>query len=283
MKTVCHMFYFDISKPAGSAAWADLKKKLEDWPHRMESLVLPGQGYHDPDRDGEEIELETTHLFDNQWNTLDGRRVFDWAVEAHYNGECKVPIRCGYYLDQTEEMREIRRNVVKCGYCGAQEPAAKRLVFCPHCIGSEYLNASDLHLTRMVPIFQSGFGPERKELEPLTAAEKAHLLPLYKEAQLRGRTARDKVRLARQRMDIEEKYQRDTANAKAEHDGLLWLLDHGVKIDNVIYYDHTGRFGFGWRHPVDAEILSELLDIITEFQWPYDIKCADGRTLSGER
>lgn len=233
--------------------------------------------------DGREVELETSFLFDNQWNTAPiegiskpGLRVFDWAEDYMAQG-MRQSIKRGHYLDITDEMREIRRNVHKCGYCGAHEPAAKGYVFCPHCIGSEYLEAKDLHLTRMRPV-DGSFGAERA---PLTEAERAHLLPLYREAQLHGHTVRDKARIAKARADVITSCNKQTRSAMAERDGMLWLMDHGVRTDNVIFYSHTGRFGFGWRKPVDAEYLSALLDIISEFPFPYDIKCADGRTLSG--
>src|SRR5574342_721932 len=155
-------------------------------------------------------------------------------------------------------MRDIRRNTHKCGYCGKQEPAQKGYVFCPHCIGSAYLKSSELHLLRMMPVEFEG------NRAPLTEAEQAHLLPLYKEAQLHG-NERDKAIYI----------------AETEFKGFTWLMDHGIKTDNCIYYSHTDRFSFGWRNPVDAEFLSELLDVVSEFPFAYEIKTQDGRTLSG--
>jgi len=55
-----------------------------------------------------EIELETDHLFDNQWNTgpvvtsKQGLRVFDWAEPIYPNSSIKE----GQWLEQTDEMRE---------------------------------------------------------------------------------------------------------------------------------------------------------------------------------
>jgi hypothetical protein len=289
IKTTIHAYRFDVREPDQKSAWEELKASLADHPHIMESHGGESHFHFVKDIDGQEIELETEHLFDNQWNTAPiagrsekGLRVFDWAKDAtgsmypHW-------VRQGHYLDQTPEMRELRRNTHKCPYCGKQEPAAKGYVFCPHCIDSEYLTEADLlkGATRMRPIYRSGFGPE-SAWKPLTDAERDHILPQYKDAQLHGAIERGKARIAKQRREIDEKARRAVRNAEAERAGLLWLMDHGVNIDNVIYYSHTGRFGFGWRKPVDAAILSDLLDIITEFRFPYDIKCADGRTISGE-
>ncbi len=200
---------------------------------------------HTYNLDGQTVELETKHLFDNQWNT-ESLRVFDWTLEAL--PAYQKHIRRGHWLEQTAEMREIRRNTHRCGYCSHQEAAAKGSVFCPACIDSEYLKESDLFLTRMMPVDSSG------EREPLTAAESAHLLPLYRAAQTHGSTERGKARIAKLRESIAEKAKRKIANASTELEGYLWLIENGfgqLAANNVIFYDHTGRFGFGWREPLD--------------------------------
>lgn len=71
------------------------------------------------------------------------------------------------------------------------------------------------------------------------------------------------------------------ANEERRRDGKLWLLDHGLSIENVIYYSHTNRFCFGWDLPVSPVVESTILDVISEFPYSYDIKTQDGRTLSG--
>lgn len=287
LKTKITKYRFDMREPEQKREYEALRERLKDWPHCMTAF---GAYYDTAERIGRrEVELETKHLFDNQWNSAPiegvsekGLRLFDWAETPHGLGIVNpraAPAweRRGYYLDQTPEMREIRRNTARCGYCGKQEPAAKGYVFCPHCIDSEYLEEKDLKLTRMRPC-DAGFGYESPKL---TQAERAHLLPLFKEAQLHSTTARGKKRIADQRASLSKSLASRTKHAQAEHDGMLWLLDHGLKIDNVIYYNHTGRFGFGWQKLISADVLSELLDVISEFRFPYDIKCADGRTLSG--
>lgn len=279
IKTVIRAYRFDVKVPAEEAAYEALRAKLKDGPHLMESW---GSGSHYDfvaDIDGQEVELETEHLFGNQWNTapIAGKtdkslRVFDWAQDA----AVLIPghIKQGHYLEQTDEMREVRRNTDKCGYCGRQEPAAKGYVFCPHCVGSAYLTVKDLPLTRMAPVCDSGFGPERKECAPLTEAEKAYLLPLYREAQLHGNTERDKARIAKQRKDIAAKYEKAVRVATEERDGYTWLMDHGIKTDNVIYYSHTETFSFGWRTPIEPELETELLGELEGFPFAYEIKSA---------
>lgn len=75
------------------------------------------------------------------------------------------------------------------------------------------------------------------------------------------------------------------AEATKERDGLVWLLDHGLNIDNVIHYSHenggSGLFCFGWREPVIDTIRDAILAVISEFPFAYRIKCADGKVLEG--
>lgn len=279
MKTIFHAYHFDTTKPDEAAAYKELCARLTAAGLKCFN-TWGGTLHYMPDLDGRTLDLEIEHLFENQWNTAPtpensklGRRVFDWAQDYPIN----IPktIKRGYYLDITAEMREIRRNTKKCRYCGAHEPAAKGYVFCPHCIGSQYLKASELHLTRMKAI------DDQSDCEPLTQAEHDHLLPQYKDAQLHGHTDRDRKRIAKARADVIQKAAKETKDAATERDGFLWFMDKGIRTDNLIYYNHTGRFCFGWRQPVDDELRSAVLDVVSEFPFPYDLKLADGRTLSG--
>ncbi|KAF0123956.1 MAG: hypothetical protein FD152_3178 [Xanthobacteraceae bacterium] len=283
MTTTVHAYNFDTSTDAGRAGYADLKARLTAM--GLECFETHGGGSHyKPELDGRAVELETKHLFRDQWNTAPiegvsdkGLRLFDWAQDVNSPIGAPPRIKRGHWLEQTPAMREARRNTMKCGYCGKQEPAAKGYVFCPHCLDSEYLGEGDLHLTRMASVEDTN-----KPRAPLTEAEKGHLLPLYREAQIHGSTERGRARIASERAKVIEKHRKVTTDATTERDAMLWLMDRGIRTDNVIFYSHTGRFCFGWRKPVGGAVLAELLNIMSEFPAPYDIKTEDGRTLSGE-
>lgn len=287
LTTTYHAYHFDVRDPDQAKAWAELKARLKAQGLRLMESHGGGSHYR-PELDGRVLTLETAHLFDNQWNTAPvegisdkGLRVFDWAKDAESSIGAPKNIKRGHYLDQTEDMRRVRRETVECGYCGHQEPSAAAASFCDRCIGSEYLKASDLRLLRLRPVDVSKFGPDAVERGELTDGERAVMLPRYREAQMYGNTERDKSRLAKQRASIIAKAEKATRNAAMERDGFLWFMDRGISVGNLIFYDHTGRFCFGWRKPVDAEVLGELLDVISEFPFPYEIKTADGRSLSG--
>lgn len=281
IRTVAHAYQFNTNKADELAAFKALHAKLSAM--GLKCFESHGGALHIATGrkiDGLTIELETAHVFDNQWNTAPidgvtdkGLRVMDWAQD--FRPSNSLTLKQGYWLEPTPEMAEVRRNTYACGYCGKQEPAAKGDVFCPHCIGSEHLDRATLHLTRMRPVASKA---DRAEL---TEAEAEHLVPIWTKAKIHGHTARDKAARAKERADLDARYLKSKADAETEYRGFTWLLDHGVRKSMAIFYTHTGRFGFGWSRPVPAEVLAELLEIISEFPFPYDIKCADGRTLSG--
>lgn len=274
LKTVVHNYRFDMTTKEGKADYKALCVSLKAKGLR----VFDGIGdYRNPKLAEREIELETTCLFDNQWNTApiegvsdNGLRVFDWAEDCLFiDGHRTTNTRKGYWLEQTTEMAEIRRNTHKCGYCGKQEPAAKGYVFCPHCLDSEYLTIEDLKkgATRMQPITH-GLGG----WSALTEGEAANLVPQYKEAQLHGSTERGKARIAKKRADIKTTYENALETAEAEYVGYTWLMDNGVNTDNAIYYKHTKKFAFGWRTPItDPEMKAEMEQILKDFPYHYEI------------
>jgi hypothetical protein len=273
MQTTLHTFKFDIREPADKLAWCELKAKLKNGPP-CHGPVFSDVYSQFTAYDGTVVDLQTEHLFNNQWNMEQGNlRVFDFALESlPYNRN----LRRGHYLEQTEEMREVRRNTIRCPYCGKTEPAAAGSVFCSKCLGSPYLKLEDLlaGATRMRPIdSESGW----TALQP---GERNHLLPLYKAA----RTAATNTQIAEFLKKTKERARKKIGRAYCERRGYERLIELGlgmIAMQNVIYYEHTGRFGFGWREPLSAIELSTVLDVISEFSFPYDIKTADGRTLSG--
>jgi hypothetical protein len=93
---------------------------------------------------------------------------------------------------------------------------------------------------------------------------------------------RGKERIAKKREEVITNYQSQIALASAEHDGFLWLMDHGISLRLAIFYRHTGRFGFGWQRPVELAMLPRLLEVLKDFPSPYEIKVSDGRLLRSQ-
>jgi hypothetical protein len=274
IKTKLHRYRFNLEHKGSRTKYKALCAKLKSEGLRMFNVLAAPFGQ---EKKGQcpagAVELDCACLFDNQWNTSgsethNGYRIFDWYECIYPNGQIKE----GHYLEITDEMREIRRNTLKCGYCGHMEPAAKGLVFCEACLDSEYLKEKDLFLLRLMPVSLMDGVYRGSQRDLLSEAELAHLLPRYVERQTTGANSRNAAKLKKQRQRIEDKFTKAVENNNAEYVGMLWLMDHNWPVDNVLYYDHTSKFGFGWRTPLEASVVSKLLEIISEFPFPYEIK-----------
>lgn len=280
--TTANHYTFNTDTPEGKAGYKALRAKLSGLglqcfeTHGGKELhATVGRKLQ-----GHTLTLETKHVFNNQWNTAPieglsdkGLRVFDWAQD--YRPAGSKTLKQGYWLTQTDEMSAVRRDTAACGYCGNQEPASTCDDFCTKCAGSAYLDAEELNLTRMQTVDNTA------ARGPLTDEERARLLPRMVAAQLFTRNEAAAKAQAAAVAAVNEKARAAIAKAEHEKTGMLWLLERGFNLDNVIYYPHTGRFCFGWRKALGPDLESALLDVISEFGHAYDIKCSDGRTLSG--
>ena len=215
-----------------------------------------------------EINLNTDYLFDDQWNTAEGFRLhnkseFEWPA---------LHIKEGYYIRQNPEMVAILQGTAKCGYCGHQAPVGEK-DFCDNCLSSPYLKVTQLHLLRMEPIE----APERRtgktlktprSAKPLTQEELAVVMPRYVEAQTKIKQEKEKELRESIKRNLEQKIELAETDAK----GMLWLLDAGISVENLIFYPHTKTFCFGWRQPVSKEVKNELDEKLKEFPFKYEIK-----------
>lgn len=269
MKTTLHYYYLNTETQANEYDTLCNKLKAQGLKKFGSITANHNTWYseHIKPLNGKQVELETECLFDNQWNTAptdtseNGLRIFDWAEAIYENPSVKE----GHWLEQTKEMKEIRRNTNVCGYCGNYKPAAKGDVFCSKCLGSSYLQESELHLTRMMPVNKGLWGGKRQKL---TEAEKAHLLPLYVAAQTKG----IKAQAEKVREDIRKTYKRRIETAATEWRGFTWLLDHEILTNNCIYYSHTNKFCFGWRSPLDENVARQLESDLRGFPFVYEMK-----------
>lgn len=262
IKTVLHTYDTTTDDPG----YQRLRNKLERTPGRgpfMNAWGGVGKGTPAHEIPPGPVELETDCLFENQWNTVSGYRVFDWYEE--YPAIIPKNVRRGHYLDITEEMIRIRKETLVDGWSGNFFPASSGLKFntLPSAIGSPYLKETELNLLRLLPVCD-----RHAERAPLTADERAFLLPLYTQAQTKIREELKAKKILEIRSDLAQKLK--TANM--EHDGFLWLLDHDVNTENCIFYSHTGQFSFGWRSPIDGEARTALLESLRQFPFPWDVK-----------
>ena len=274
MKTKIHTYSFDLNDPAQREPYIQLSErlkaevKLRQRGHCMNVIA----GYDAEARKWGEVvkaaesagvlTLETKHLFDNQWNSVEAGRVFDWYEGINFENRL---LKFGHWLEITPEMMAVRRNTVACGYTGQQFPADCGMTFntTPAGLGSFGLKESELSMLRLLPVWPEGV--RRKEL---TAAEREELLPLYIAARQEGQAKQR----AKQRAEVEAEYVKDCALAEMEHKGKLWLLDRSMTLENVIFYNHTARFSFGWRTAYGPKSAAALADALKGFPYAFDIQ-----------
>jgi hypothetical protein len=257
IKSYLHRYEYNLDKPEDKAKYEQLVERLSK-DREIFKVIADKEGPPEGP-----ITIETDLLFSNQYNTEEGFRVFDWFEKAlFYNGRENLMYRVGYWIDLPEELKEAKKRQHGCGYCGARYDG-KPQEFCTKCIGSEYLEESEIHLLRLKTVELSW--PER---EKLTEEESAALLPEYREKQLAERTKRLERNIANKKSDLEK----NLRQAQIEHGGMLWLINHGQDVENVIYYNHTGKFCCGWRKALSSEEKSKILDLVSEFPFEYEIK-----------
>lgn len=229
-----------------------------------------------------EVTLDTTHIFENQWNS-DKDRIFDWYEEAIFiDGRENNRLKVGHWLELTAELAVLRLSTKKCGYCGKlyganylQETPDQR-GFCLSCLGSEYLHDGELRLLRLHPLVGE-FASKRAEL---TEEERAWLLPEYVRRQIHA--TRPKLQLLRE--ELEKEYAKKLSELAVtygggkeridtEYQGMFWLLDRNINPVDVIYYQHDYRFRFGWRsNGLSQCVVDELLPLIKDFPYRYEVK-----------
>jgi hypothetical protein len=271
LTTKLHSYWFDVSNPTERAAYDAMRAEIEANGTGRGHWMHAWGGKHEHWGNGVcTVELETKFLFGNQWNTSadspahPNARLFDHYEEYMPTGMNKS-IKSGHWLEITPEMAAIRASTLQCGYCGNHFPDGKP-GFCSACLDSPYLKEAELHLLRLLPVADS-FGGNRAEL---TEAERAELLPLYVARQTTGTESRALKARQEQFRRIEEKYRKEKAAVETEYRGFLWLWEHSVNLENVIYYSHTGKFSFGWREPLSEAVKSRLLDLLCEFPYEYE-------------
>ena len=283
-------YRIDVSRPEGREAYAELCETLKEIP--FETWVTQGRfpngttnfqlhkfidsllkelsikiSSADCQLHSREINLKTDHLFEDQWNTVEGFRLhnktlFEWPA---------LHLKEGYYIRQNPEMIAVLQGTAKCGYCGHQAPVGEK-DFCDKCLHSAYLEESQLRLLRMEPIEnpvrRSGKVVKASQRAPLTQEELAIVMPRYVEAQIKVQQKKEKELRVAIKRNLEQKIELAETDAK----GMLWLLDAGISVENLIFYPHTKTFCFGWRNPVSKEVRAELVEKLKQFPFDYEIK-----------
>lgn len=257
MKTTLTHYDFDISSPTENEAYKELTATLKKTNGKCFRVLPNPTGCKPPEG---EISLDVSNInniWENQWNTTCGFRVFDWYEAIYSNRDIKK----GYYLTITPEMNTLRSELLRCGYCG--HTVASPQSFCTSCIGSIYLEASDLKLLRMMPVSSSA------SREELSEEELAMLTEELNKAQMRAIHRKYSMEEQARQYEEEEKIFQEAEDRLAGH---CFLLNNHLSQDNCIYYAHTGVFCFGWKRPLPDAAADYLEELLEGFPAKYEIK-----------
>lgn len=224
-----------------SEEYKELRKKLNGrrrfrvWDLDGKSKVRPGF-----------YNIEKRHLFDNQSNTVEGARIFDFAdYSSHPDSE---RMRYGHYIEQGfDDLEAARAARVKCGYCGHQSEDMNAGDWCIACRGSEYLTPDSYHLTQMRPITAKNWTSD-----PMPSDVKDDIAAKQKATQTRKAQKKFDDKIA--------KLEQDQINAQHEIEFLNVLIEIGLGhyMENVIFYNHVNAFCFGWRDALNDDQKAEI-------------------------
>lgn len=246
MQVTIHRFAFESFRDAGYLA---LKAEIKT--RNIHAMDATGDTKELP-TDGAvfTVKEDPKGVHSNQFATVEGVRIFDCRILAEFRNGVRSTRRIGYILKADagfEALQAFRARYTVCGYCGKRHAADTE--WCTTCLGSEYLKESDLYLLRCLPLSLSF--PDRKEPAPewLVAAFKTRSRDAAA-ARMAAAYAQKVERLERRRANLGlELRLLESLNAA----GVAWHI-----LDNLIYYDHTGKFCFGWKTPLAAADAEEL-------------------------
>lgn len=258
-------YKYDISKSADYDAYHKMCKKLENNGFEIFSCLATTADYRSDDMP--EIQnLHPKHLWDNQFNTKEGFRVFDWYEPIFVNRSFK----CGYYItvDTKVALDEFRKKFVKCGYCGCMEHDDGQILH-RRCLGSEYLEEKDIHRCFFQPVLgKKRDYPNLPEYKDAYAIAQADAKIIRAKEQKKRLIAQGKQILK----DATKKCQEIREEAKIKNE----ICQHSLDPHNLINYGKNGGWVFGWYKPMTQEQSEYIRSLPLTFN--YTIKMQDGTT-----
>lgn len=199
--------------------------------------------------------VDTAHMFDNQYNLVEGMRVFEWCQRLSNKGLGVFPE--GYYISEgLDKLREIQNNRFACGYCGKQTDHGG---WCDKCRGSEYLKPENYPLLQLLPISQ------KRDYSVSIPQE------VIDDIQVQQEDARKKRR-AKHIEDKRAKLRQEEKDLETKIEAFEWLVENGMDFDNVIYYNHTQTFCFGWRDSIPEGQRDALKAKLSGFPFAFEVK-----------
>lgn len=259
IQTILHYYEFDTNDKWSGAAYTAMCEALNDLGIKADRVLeIQAAQFFQKEKikplNRTAVLLETKCLFSNQWNTAPtvtseiGLRLHDWSELIYQNQSMKI----GYWLEQTNDMREVRALTYKCGYCGANY-FKPDFSFCTACIGSEYLTEDRLPLLFLTPV-----GIDKQNYDGVNLPD--DFVKQFREKHAETMTAK----LEKRKIDKLAQIRQNIESAEIEYAGFSMLVPIGIDFENVIYYPHTGKFSFGWRQVIPENDRASIVEKLKE-------------------
>lgn len=259
MKTKLHHYSFNISDPNQKEKYLALKEKLSKEKNRgKRHQVFDFDNYLRKTRDFDEVTIDTEFLFEDQLNTEEGLRIHNWYQAVWPNKD----IKSGYYIDITPEIIAARKNQYKCGYTGKRFSKDNAPKFNLEALSNEFLEPELLHMLRVEPV---SAGNRRAKL---TEEERNYLMPLYVEAQTSSNNTLNLDKIIKETKQIAEKL---TKQAERIKNCAKFLKQNNIQTNNMIYFNHSDLFRFGYRQSLCPEVKKALAEKLKDFPGKFEL------------
>jgi len=261
IRLTVNKYDIDTSEGSGKAEYRKITTAAKMLGHTLMRVYGTKPGYIDslPHK----VTLEPEFIFYDQYNAS-GFRVHDWyeAICQYHNKTRRV----GYYLSGGgTALDTIKREHYVCGFCGHRHQGHDAPMTCPQCLGSKYLEESQLPLLVMQPLVgtrRTADGPSAEAYAKAQAEAKIEYTKKQGERRL--------MKANRLLVEVVE----EKAQLQLEAEGHAATLRAGLDDDNLIYYKHTKEWVFGWRTTMTQEESERIRSV--ELPFDYRIKMADG-------
>ena len=226
---------------------------------KVEDQLIPRsrEGFH-----FHEFELDPNHLFDNQFNTVCGLRLFDQCRIDYPNKD----ILSGYIIINLADLNAVRSQVKKCGYCGGQYEASSHTGdWCP----KPHLDVTfdSMHLTYLRSLYKPVLATQEQVEARWTEVRPLHISnpdsPIYNH--MIAELIRD---LSDRKIAATKKF--DDEMAIISKFAELGVPYHLIK--NSIYYDHKQAVCFGWRDPLNDSEKGLLQSLLKDVDFKIEYK-----------
>jgi len=231
-------YRYDLTIKSDKLEYKKLSEQLKKQDYKL-FAVIEFEKYKEVP---ENVTIKTDYLFNNQFNTEEGLRVFLWKESILVENR---KIKRGHYMIYNPELMQAIQDQFACGYCGKRyfKPEQK---FCNACFDDEFLSEKEFDLLQLLPV-----ASDLKIKRQLSEQEKISI----KNMQLNTVTQKQKERLDKQKIEIEKEYYRKIKHAEQEYKIEFALNDLRIDWKNYFYYAPHDSLKIGNVYLTETELI----------------------------